>query len=362
MSAYPSRDLIDYSMFHEIVIESIATGIVTINLEGNVLSINKAAEKIFGVKKQDAIGSNYLYGLDRTERPRLKKTIDYVIHTGKTFCGYDITTINCQGKTIHINTYVSLFENLSGKKLGVVMLTEDITQKRKMEEEMRITDKLAAMGELALGVAHEIRNPLGSIKGLATLAKNVELDADKRNKYLDVIIKEVDRLERVSNEMLDFARRQELEQNPVDINEIIRQIIFLWELNASMYNIRVLTELQDNLPSVSGDELKLRQVFINLGRNALQAIGENGTISIKTFANAYWVIVKITDSGVGIPPNKLHKIFDPYYTTKESGSGLGLSVVHQIVSAHGGHIEVDSKIGEGTTVTVKLPVKGGKDS
>jgi two-component system sensor histidine kinase AtoS len=162
--------------------------------------------------------------------------------------------------------------------------------------------------------------------------------------------------------MLDFARRQELEQNPVDINEIIRQIIFLWELNASMYNIRVLTELQDNLPSVSGDELKLRQVFINLGRNALQAIGENGTISIKTFANAYWVIVKITDSGVGIPPNKLHKIFDPYYTTKESGSGLGLSVVHQIVSAHGGHIEVDSKIGEGTTVTVKLPVKGGKDS
>jgi two-component system sensor histidine kinase AtoS len=103
-------------------------------------------------------------------------------------------------------------------------------------------------------------------------------------------------------------------------------------------------------------------VFINLGRNALQAIGENGTISIKTFANAYWVIVKITDSGVGIPPNKLHKIFDPYYSTKESGSGLGLSVVHQIVSAHGGHIEVDSKIGEGTTVTVKLPVKGGKDS
>lgn len=359
MSRYPSGDLIDYSMFHEIVIESIATGIVTINLKGNVLSINKAGEMIFGVTKEEALGANYLNGLYSTERERLKNTIDYVIRTGQPFCGQEITTINRQGKIIHINTYVSLFTSLSGKKLGVVMLTEDITQKRKMEEEIRIADKLAAMGELALGVAHEIRNPLGSIKGLASLAKNEAVDTDKRNKYLDVVIKEVDRLERVSNELLDFARRQDLEHNPIDINEIIRQIVFLWDLKASLYNIRLSMDLQDKLPPIYGDEQKLRQAFTNLGRNALQAIGEDGSIQIKTFLDKDWVVVKIADTGDGIPPNALHKIFDPYYSTKEKGSGLGLSLVHQIVSGHGGRIEVDSKYGEGTTFTVKLPIERG---
>lgn len=359
MSRHASRDLIDYSMFHEIVIESIATGIVTVNLEGSVLSINRAGERIFGVTREEALGANYINGLDKGERDRLKKTIDYVIRTGKTFCGRDITTVNHQGKTIYINTYVSLFENLAGKKLGVVMLTEDITQKRKMEEEMRIADKLAAMGELALGVAHEIRNPLGSIKGLASLAKKDDIDPQKRSKYLDIIIKEVDRLERVSNELLDFARQHDLENRPVDINEIVRQVLFLWDLNASLYNIRLTTDLQDSLPPIYGDELKLRQVFINLGRNALQAIGEDGCLLVKTFQDKDWVVVQITDSGEGIPSNALHKIFEPFFTTKERGSGLGLSVVHQIVSGHGGHIEVDSKYGIGTTFTVKLPVERG---
>lgn len=344
------------SVLHEIVIESIGTGIIAVDLDGNILTINQAAQEMYASPKETVIGKSFLMGLAEHERPRFQKTHDSVVRTGKVFRGSEIKLVNRTGKTLYINAYSSLIRSPSGEKLGVAMLTEDITERKMLQQEVQRADKLAALGQLSLGLSHEIRTPLGSIKALASLIKTDTALDEQKTQYLNVIVNEVNRLDRLSRELLDFAGSSKLKFRKVDINALIDKVMFLGKLNNSSKQLVIEQNLKENISPIYGDPKKLLHVFLNLLINSMDAIEEEGTIRIETSEENDWIIVRIADSGIGIPAQSLSKIFDPFYTTKENGTGLGLSIVHTIITDHCGHLYVESSQKAGTNFIIKLPV------
>lgn len=352
------------SMLNEIVIDSIGTGIIAVDLEGNILRINQAAQKMYALENESPVGKTFLRGLAESERPRFKKTHDYVVRTGRVFRGSEIKLMNRIGKTIYINAYSSLIRSPTGEKLGIAMLTEDITERKRLEADVQRADRLAALGQLAAGLSHEIRTPLGTIKALSTLIKEDlfgEGSFEKSITYLNLIINEVDRLEHLSQELLDYSGKSEFndQEVPININEILGKVMFLGKLNDPGQERKIITNFQTDLPIIYGDRTMLIHAFMNLFINAMEATEEQDTIQIETFHDNKWIVVRIIDTGIGIIETSLNKIFDPFFTTKDSGTGLGLSIVHTIINNHNGQIEVESNRNIGTVFTVRLPVKGG---
>jgi two-component system sensor histidine kinase HydH len=219
---------------------------------------------------------------------------------------------------------------------------------------------LAALGGLAAGVAHEIRNPLSSIKGIATyFGDKFEKDSGDKE-TADVMIREVDRLNRVISELLEFARPTDLKRKPTNIYELLAHAAHLVQQDAKIKHITIeLPETKDKIQPVI-DPDRFSECLLNLYLNAIQAMSEGGRLSVRlTQQNNEWVDIEISDTGEGIHPEHLNQIFDPYFTTKTSGTGLGLAVVHKIVEAHNGRIRVDSRQGKGTTFTISLTTAAG---
>jgi signal transduction histidine kinase len=205
-------------------------------------------------------------------------------------------------------------------------------------------------------MAHEIRNPLGSIRGTAEILREGIDPADRRYEFAGILIKEVDRLNRVVQDFLDFARPAPVERGRVDINEALKELLVLTRQQTVKSGVRV--ELRPGaLPKVPGNREQLKQAFLNLLLNALQAMPAGGLLTITTTPLDGEVQVRFADTGQGIPPESLEKIFNPFFTTRHEGTGLGLAITHRIVQGHGGRIEVVSRIGEGTTFTMVLPVE-----
>jgi signal transduction histidine kinase len=207
-------------------------------------------------------------------------------------------------------------------------------------------------------MAHEIRNPLGSIRGTAEILQDGIDPADKRYEFTRILIKEVDRLNRVVEDFLRFARPAPVERGRFDVNEALREVLTLTRQPALKNAVH--TELAAGaVPPLPGDREQLKQAFLNLVLNALQAMHEGGTLVIGTEMDAGQLRIRFADTGQGIPKENLERIFNPFFTTRQEGTGLGLAITHRIVQGHGGRIEVQSVLGEGTTFTVVLPLAEG---
>jgi len=227
--------------------------------------------------------------------------------------------------------------------------------------QMQRADRLAALGTLTAGLAHEIRNPLVAIKTFTQLLPTRFDDSEFRNHFLQVTAGEVDRIASLVTELLDFARPSQPKLNSEDLNQVVEKMAMLVDTESHKKNIKILKDLYASLPSVTLDKEQIKQVLLNILLNAVDATPENGTISVSTrpvTRNGYLdcVQVVISDTGKGIPEEDLEKVFTPFYTTKHTGSGLGLSISHQIVQEHQGNIEVESKQNQGTTFRIILPV------
>lgn len=343
--------------FHEIVTDSVETGIMVTDCSGKLLYINRAAEDMWGLHRQDALGQSFLLALAGHERERMTRTFEYVVRTGRTVRARDIVFVNHGGQTLYINAYASPFRYSEVDDMGIVMWTENITEERILRREIHQADKLAALGQLTLGLAHELRTPLGTIKALADL---IELNLGERQagltRYISVLKNEVNRLDRLSRELLDFGGKKSLNREGVDINSLVEKTLYLASLNRPSQTAGIEKDLEPGLPEVCGDPGNLMQALMNLVLNAFDALGEEGTIYIKTFSQNDTVLIEVQDTGVGIDPENLHKVFDPFYTTKEYGTGLGLSVAHTLINDHRGRIEVESQASTGTVFRVSLPI------
>jgi len=345
--------------FQESILESIGIGIILTDLNGNVLAFNKTAEEMWEVRKAELMGKSFLLCLAEHERARMNRTFEYAIRTEQGIKATRVVFQNHAGTILDINCFATLCRDAAGGKLGVIMWTQDISEEKKLEAEVQRADRLAALGQLSLGISHEIRTPLGTIKALATLVKERIKGDEKSETYLNMIVSQVDRLDKLSRELLAYAGKSNLGVSSLNVAELLKKVIYLGKLNNPLRKTRMEEDLAPDLPAIHGDQEMLMQAFLNLMINAMEATGDDDRIQVKAFSEDDWIVVQITDSGKGIPADCLDRIFDPFYTTKDSGTGLGLSIAHTTVSKHGGHIEVASDRNSGTVFTVRLPVKKG---
>jgi signal transduction histidine kinase len=232
---------------------------------------------------------------------------------------------------------------------------EDVSDVKALTEQLIRADRLAAMGELTAGVAHEVRNPLGVIRATVQLLEDAECDPARISEAAEIIKQEIDRLDKVIKALLDFGRPSTPTLVEVDIDSVLDDVVLFTKRFATQSDVVIERSSASSLPPVLADPDQLKQVFLNLVTNAVQAMEvAGGRIWITERSEGDFVEVEVADNGPGIPPEELGKVFDPFYSKRAGGTGLGLTIVHRIVDEHGGHIEVESSA-EGTTFKVSLP-------
>ncbi len=239
-------------------------------------------------------------------------------------------------------------------------MADGLAAKRRLEEQVQRAERLALAGELAAGLAHEIRNPMMAVKGFAQLLRE-EITPAEQNEYTDIIIKETARMNRLIEELLTFARPPAAGIGPVDVNDLVADSLLLFEPKAAHSRIDIIRSLAPQLPQVKVDSERLKQVIINILMNAGQAVDHDGEIRVATGfeASDRTVRISVSDTGVGIAPENIGKLFDPFFTTKDDGTGLGLSVAERLMESWGGKILVDSTLGRGSVFTLVLPALEG---
>lgn len=238
-------------------------------------------------------------------------------------------------------------------------MTRNLRAFREMQRKIHETDKLASIGELSVGVAHEVRNPLGAIKTCAQFLEDKLHAEDGKRKFAQIIIREAERLNQLIEQLLNFARPTRADFQYTDVNALIEEVLVLVRLKADSLRIAIEGQYDEALPRIFADGKRLEQAFLNIMFNALDATPEGGRVLVETeFApEAGRILISFSDTGEGIPPDKLDKVFTPFYTTRKSGTGLGLAIVQQIIAEHGGTIDVESEVGRGTKFTISLPIE-----
>jgi signal transduction histidine kinase len=271
------------------------------------------------------------------------------------------------GKTVNLRLTTFALKNEMGKRVGGILLVKDMTEIHKMEERIQRSSRLAALGQLTQRLVHEIRNPLSAMD------INIQLLQERRDegsedpetgRYLEIISTEIKRLNEVLRNAQLFSKPAPPDLESVDLHQIIRQVLFLIKEEAGRKEIELVDKLQAEESEVQADTDQMKQVFINLLKNSIEAMTEGGKLEVLSRNDGTGTIigVELVDTGSGIPMAKLHRVFDPYFTTKKKGTGLGLSIVHNILTQHGGSIDVSSWLGEGTIFRIILPLASSGES
>ena len=263
-----------------------------------------------------------------------------------------------EGRTIPLEVIATTLREEDDDFVGHVILFRDMTETRRLEEEVARSRRLASLGSLAAGVAHEIRNPLSSIKGFATWFRERYRDNPEDRETADVMIREVDRLNRVITQLLEFARPLTMDRVPASLPAVIRHALEDGRRRgAKKKGIAIETDLAE-IGEIPLDADRMTQVFLNLYLNAIAAMDAGGILRVSLAQqDERTVRVTVADTGIGIPEEDLPRVFDPYFTTRSSGTGLGLAIVQKIVEAHGGEVHLESEPGRGTTAAILLPIK-----
>ena len=338
------------------VVDQLEDGVIFLNPERHVLFFNRAAEAVVGHSLEQTVGLPIQDVLDPAH-PRLA-FVDQVLAGG---AGVRNATVALPQGGREKEFLVSAFHMEDARRvMGVAVLLKDLESIKTVQSLVSYSAKLAALGRLTSGVAHEVKNPLNAMMIHVELLKERLEDASPDvRQSLEVIGSEIRRLDRVVQGFLKFMRPQELTLKPVDLNGLLQSLGALLEAESQSHGVRFVFDLDGGLPVVSADEELLRQAFINILQNAVQAMPQGGAVRIRTRSDGPdWVRVVITDQGVGIAPEDLDKIFKLYYTSKPGGSGIGLSVVYRILQLHDGTVEAKSQPGRGTALVVRLPVRG----
>jgi len=347
-----ARALLDARSLNENILWSIADGVITVDVNGNVTSINPAGREMIGVTPEEVIGRPYESLLDSDAN-----FTSLLLDTMKNGNEYVNVTMDVplKGRNLPVTNSTSLLRDGSGKVIGAVAIFKDISETQQLQKQVIRADRLAALGELAAGIAHDIRNPLTSIRGFVQYLQKSQ-DPEELKEYGPLIIRQVDGLNRTIGELLKFAKPHPPMYGPVQVNDLIREMTQLIKNRAEKQNIEIGLQLDQALSPIKADGEQLKQVLLNLLINSSQAIASQGRIDIATsMSSPGRLTIAITDNGVGIAPEYLEKVFDPFFSTKPGGTGLGLAVVQRIISGHNGVIGIKSEPGKGTTVLIHLP-------
>ncbi|OUM85342.1 MAG: PAS domain-containing sensor histidine kinase [Bacillus thermozeamaize] len=331
-------------------------GLVLVDKELRILGISEMACRLFGVERDEVN-----WRLMDEAFPNLPDEFRFLhktVQEGLTFRNY-ATSWTIHGRTYDLLVDSYLLTNAWGEVEGAYMTLKDVTNLRSLEYQVQRNDRLAMIGQIAAGTAHEIRNPLTSIKGfLQMLNRTLEEKGMFREKgYTDVMLAELERVNHLVSEFLLLSKHKEVQYRPLQVVDVLREILPIIETQAHLNNVEVLFQIKPNLPLVRADSELLKQVFLNIAKNGIEAMEEGGKLTISQRLNEeeQTLLVVVRDTGPGIPAYVMDRIFDPFFTTKEHGTGLGLSVCQKILHDMGGNLTFSTK-GYGTTFYIHLPL------
>lgn len=339
----------------EMVMESMSDGVVVTDREDNILMVNKSAERMLPFSTDDLIEKPLDQTIgDKEVREFLKENL----HGLDRILDQEFTLGDGYSRTLSLSIMPLVRQ---GWITGNVIHIEDVTDKRAKEARLRRAESLAALTTLTAGVAHEIKNPLGSIGIHLELMKKEmsgkqQIETQKVMENLLVIKEEVDRLNRIVMDFLFTVRPMNAELSYDELNRVVRELLDFMKFELAEAGITVDTDLAKASPQILMDERYMKQAVINILKNAISAMPDGGTLRVQTVQKGNELLLKISDTGAGIPDEYMDKVFEPYFTTKDFGSGLGLTLVYKIVKEHMGDIEINSKVGEGTSITLSFPV------
>jgi len=345
------------------ILDSIDRGIVTIDLQGEITSCNRALEQILEVEASTIVGHS-LEEAFTSENPLyqlLKEAIQEEARPEDRDLAY--TCKKGRMKPLRVTTFP--LKKKTGERVGGILLVKDMTEIRKLEERVQRASRLAALGQLTQRLVHEIRNPLSAMDiNLQLLQERLGSRSEDPDvgRYLEIISTETRRLNEVLRNAQVFSRPESPDLETVDLHQIIEQVLFLIQEEALRKRIEISRGLQAKRSMVKADSDQMKQVFLNLFKNSIEAMSEGGKFEVLSRNDGQNKIIgiELVDTGSGIPMPNLQHVFDPYFTTKKKGTGLGLSIVHNIIVQHGGTIDVSSWLGEGTIFSIILPLASGE--
>ena len=335
-------------VFSDNLVSRMPIGLVALDQNGRVTSVNSVAETTLGIRAVDVIGSAVREVLPAILADTLAGT-DSLVEK-------ELLCPVADGRRISMDVSAANLTDENGECFGQVILFKDLTELRALRQELEKNRRLASVGRLAAGVAHEIRNPLSSIKGFATYFKEKYRENNRDQEIAGIMIQEVDRLNRVVGQLLEFSRPIRLHFQQVALKPFFQDAFRVMDRQSREAGVTMALDMTDDSLSAVMDADKMNQVMLNLFLNALDAMTDGGDLTVRVSGSVAGSIrIQVIDSGAGIDPKDQPHIFEPYFSTKRTGTGLGLAIVHNIVKAHQGDILVDSRPGEGTTVQISLP-------
>ncbi len=354
-----SSELADVQAFSRHVVDSLTSGLATTGLSGRVATFNRAAEAIVGLPAHHVVGQDAatvlqlpasLAGLFGPAAGRPKQTrVEY---------GFS----RSDGRQIEVGLSAAPLMTPRGET-GFILTFQDVTESRKLEREARVQQRLAAVGEMAAGIAHEIRNPLASMSGSIQILRGELPLTEEQGQLMDIVIRESERLNETIRSFLAYARPQRQSMRHMDVRQIITDTATLLQNSAERSELhRISVDVPAGPVMLQADEGQLRQIVWNLATNGLRAMPDGGTLTLAVTPPADdspHVVISVSDEGVGIAPEEMEEIFQPFRGGFERGTGLGLAMVHRIVSDYSGEVKVNSTKGAGTTVLVRFPAAAG---
>lgn len=372
------EDLVELTSVIEGILRSMSSGLIAVDNRGTVTYFNSAAEKILGLEARDVLGRHCkgLLASPGVEDGALLEAL------GGLSGEREVDVVGARGAEIPVSLYLSQIVKDDGSVGGALGIFSDLTETKRLQEQMQRKERLAYLGELSAGVAHEIRNPLAGIGTCAEVLKKRLDDDENKVKFIDTILEEVTRLDKIIANLLQFARPGRPKLARHNLRKCVDKAVTLLEEQAKESGVAIKVTWSKEIPEIFIDPDQIEQVLLNLGRNSLQAMTDGGELHFsaqcveRTLARrrqgrratdrppkpapgikAKYLRLEVADTGIGIEEGHKAKLFDPFFTTKTKGTGLGLSISQSIVREHGGEIYLTSKVGEGTVIAIEIPVE-----
>lgn len=340
--------------FQREILDNMNNGLLITDRHGIITAQNKAADQVLDLGEGEAVGRP-VQEILRVESGAECPVIT-AVHAQRDFTSYEFQVVTGQGKAKLLGLTTSRIYDAREQLTGIIASFSDLTEVAKMREELQRQDRLAVVGELATGLAHEIRNPVAAIRGAVEELRVNMGSGVIAEKLVEIAIRESDHLNRIIVGFLDFARRPSLRRERFDLRGLVDEVSELVrQQHGDQSGLTVETSYPGEACAISGDRSQIKEVFINIARNAAEAMRGRGTLSATVSSSPGSVEVRFDDEGPGIEPDKVARIFEPFYTTKDSGVGMGLAVCHRIITAHDGTIRATSREGGGASFSIRLP-------
>ncbi|MGC2236480.1 MAG: ATP-binding protein [Pyrinomonadaceae bacterium] len=352
-----AKTLANLRVLHERIVESIRSGLITTDLEGNIYTFNATAAEITGYTAEEMRGKS-VYSLFGDIQLPIKDALD-ATETGDQPPRFETDVITPEDFAVRVGYGVSPLYSEDGETTGLIITFQDLTEIRSIEESGRRKDRLAAVGRVAAGLAHEIRNPLGAMRGAIQVLQSQTPPESSQAQLMEIILRESDRLNKIITNFLTYARPRVSNFSEIDVREAINDTFTLLKHSPDVAENHVLEAvLPENPVMISADPTQLKQIFWNLARNSIQAMTEGGMLKvILEKINKDRIRILFEDTGRGMPPEQVEQLFEPFSTSTTGGTGLGLSIVYQIIRDHNGMINVRSLENKGTTITIEMPTE-----